>query len=172
MLNSAGKFKVEDSPKEVNRLSARPVAAVPFYLKLASTVIESADLYDFKGIYHPTSSPSASERVSVLMKVVNVKDQVQFKSEKMNKVSLFDTDRFFCDVYCLEPGQVQKVHAHEGSDKIYYLLEGKGKITVGSEEKELAAGEITMAPSGEVHGLVNHTQEPLVILVFMAPKPQ
>jgi quercetin dioxygenase-like cupin family protein len=111
-------------------------------------------------------------RVWVDMKVVNVKDQVQFKSEKMNKVSLFDSDRFFCDVYCLEPGQVQKVHAHEGSDKIYYLLEGKGRITIGSEEKELRAGEITMAPSGEVHGVVNHTQEPLVILVFMAPKPQ
>ena len=106
------------------------------------------------------------------MKVVKVNDLVQFKSEKMNKVSLFDSDRFFCDVYCLEPGQIQKVHAHEGSDKIYYLLEGKGQITVGSEERELTAGEITMAPSGEVHGVVNHTQEPLVILVFMAPKPQ
>jgi quercetin dioxygenase-like cupin family protein len=135
-------------------------------------VIESADLYDFKGVYSPQNSLPATERVRFDMKVVNVKDQVQFKSEKMNKVSLFDSDRFFCDVYCLEPGQIQKVHAHEGSDKIYYLLEGKGKITIGSEEKELTAGEITMAPSGEVHGVVNHTQEPLVILVFMAPKPQ
>jgi mannose-6-phosphate isomerase-like protein (cupin superfamily) len=125
-----------------------------------------------KGFTVPLICSTAIERVGVHMKVVNVKDQVQFKSEKMNKVSLFDSDRFFCDVYCLEPGQVQKVHAHEGSDKIYYLLEGKGHITVGTEEKELAAGEITMAPSGEVHGVVNHTQEPLVILVFMAPKPQ
>jgi len=106
------------------------------------------------------------------MKVVTVKDQVAFKSEKMNKVSLFDSDHFFCDVYCLEPGQAQKVHAHEGSDKIYYVLEGKGRITIGAEEKEVQAGEITMAPSGEVHGVVNPTQEPLVMLVFMAPKPQ
>lgn len=106
------------------------------------------------------------------MKVIKVRDQVKFKSEKMSKVSLFDSERFFCDVYCLEPGQAQKVHAHEGSDKIYYVLEGKGRITVGSEEKELLAGDITMAPSGEVHGVVNHTEEPLVILVFMAPKPQ
>ena len=106
------------------------------------------------------------------MKVITVKDQVKFKSEKMNKVSLFDSDHFFCDVYCLEPGQAQKVHAHEGSDKIYYLLEGQGRITIGSEEKELKAGEITIAPSGEVHGVRNHTQEPLVMLVVMAPKPQ
>ena len=106
------------------------------------------------------------------MKVVKVGDAVAFKSEKMNKVSLFDTDRFFCDVYCLEPGQTQKVHAHEGSDKIYYVLEGRARITVGSEEKEVQAGEMTMAPSGDEHGVVNHTSYRTTMLVFMAPKPQ
>lgn len=105
------------------------------------------------------------------MKVIKVRDAVEFKSEKLSKVSLFDTDKFFCDVYCLEPGQSQKIHAHEGSDKIYYVLEGKGKVTVGSEEKELSADEITLAPSGEAHGVVNHSDGNLVMLVFMAPKP-
>ena len=108
----------------------------------------------------------------MVMKVVKVRNQIAFKVEKMNKVSLFDSERFFCDVYCLEPGQTQKVHAHNGSDKIYYVLEGRGKITVGSEEKVLTADEITLAPSGEEHGVVNHTDQRLVILVFMAPKPQ
>ncbi|MGP0564559.1 MULTISPECIES: cupin domain-containing protein [unclassified Nitrospina] len=106
------------------------------------------------------------------MKVLKVRDQAAFNAEKMSKVSLFDTDRFFCDVYCLEPGQAQKVHAHEGSDKIYYVLEGKGRVTVGAEEKEMSADEITLAPSGEEHGVVNHTDRRLVMLVFMAPKPQ
>ncbi|MFQ5443332.1 MAG: cupin domain-containing protein [Candidatus Zixiibacteriota bacterium] len=105
------------------------------------------------------------------MKVINVHESIGFKSEKLNKVSLFDTDKFFCDVYCFEPGQSQKVHSHEGSDKIYYVLEGKGKVTVGSEEKILQENEITLAPSGEDHGVVNHTDEKLVMLVFMAPKP-
>ena len=105
------------------------------------------------------------------MDIIKVRDKVEFKSEKLNKVSLFDTDKFFCDVYCLEPGQVQKVHAHDGSDKVYYVLEGEGKFTVGSDEKILVADEITIAPSGEVHGVVNHSQDKLVILVFMAPKP-
>jgi len=94
----------------------------------------------FKGII-ALSTATVHRKDFNFMKVVNVSDQVQFKSEKMNKVSLFDTDRFFCDVYCLESGQVQKVHAHEGSDKIYYLLEGKGKITVGSEEGTDGGGD-------------------------------
>ena len=90
------------------------------------------------------------------MKVVNVRDAFEFSPEKMKKVSLFDTDNLFCDIYCLEPGQFQKVHSHEGSDKIYYVLEGQGKVTVGTEEKVLAQNEITMASSGEDHGVMNH----------------
>jgi len=105
------------------------------------------------------------------MKVVNVRESVEFSPEKMKKVPLFDTDNFFCDVYCLQPGQFQKVHSHDGSDKMYYVLEGRGMVTIGSEERELAADEITLAPSGQVHGVVNHTNEKLVMLVFMAPKP-
>jgi len=105
------------------------------------------------------------------MKVIQVSDSVAFSPEKLKKVSLFDTERFFCDVYCFEPGQSQKVHSHDGSDKIYYVLEGRGRVTVGSEERELGVGEITLAPSGEDHGVVNHSDEKLVMLVFMAPKP-
>ena len=105
------------------------------------------------------------------MKVIQVSDSVAFSPEKLKKVSLFDTERFFCDVYCFQPGQSQKVHSHDGSDKIYYVLEGRGRVTVGTEERELGAGEITLAPSGEDHGVVNHTDEKLVMLVFMAPKP-
>ena len=51
------------------------------------------------------------------------------------------------------------------------MLEGQGKVTVGAEEKVLSQNEITMAPSGQDHGVVNYTDDKLVILVFMAPKP-
>lgn len=105
------------------------------------------------------------------MKVANVRDLVAFKGDKLNKVSIFDTDKFFCDVYCFEPGQSQKVHSHDDSDKVYYVLEGKGNVTIGSEVRELKANEITLAPAGQDHGVVNHTNEKLVMLVFMAPKP-
>jgi mannose-6-phosphate isomerase-like protein (cupin superfamily) len=105
------------------------------------------------------------------MKVVKLSDVVEFSPEKLKKVSLFDTDNFFCDIYCLESGQCQKVHSHVDSDKVYYVLKGQGMVTVGTEKKELGSGEITIAPAGEDHGVFNHTQDKLVILVFMAPKP-
>ena len=105
------------------------------------------------------------------MKVVKLTDIVEFSPEKLKKISLFDTDNFFCDIHCLEPGQSQKIHSHGDSDKVYLVLKGRGMVTVGIEEKELGPDEITIAPAGEDHGVINHTQDKLVILVFMAPKP-
>ncbi|MCA9771994.1 MAG: cupin domain-containing protein [Myxococcales bacterium] len=105
------------------------------------------------------------------MKVVDYRNLKAFSGEKMKKVSLFDTERMFADVYCFRPGQAQKPHAHAGSDKVYFVLEGKGTFRVGAEEKILGPGEATIAPSGEDHGVVNTSDADLVVLVFMAPKP-
>ena len=74
------------------------------------------------------------------MEVRFVTDIRGFRPEKMAKVKLYETPRMFCDVYCLEPGQEQRPHAHEGADKVYYVLEGRGLFQVGGEQQTLAAG--------------------------------
>lgn len=101
----------------------------------------------------------------------SISDAMQFSSEKMKKNGLFETDRMFCDLYCFEPGQSQAPHAHEGSDKIYFVVSGKGLFQIGQEEKELMERQIAIAPSGQRHGVSNHGSDRLVLLVFMAPKP-
>ncbi len=105
------------------------------------------------------------------METINVPDAVQFSEEKMRKNSLFDSPHLFCDTYCLLPDQAQKVHAHEGSDKIYYVLEGTGRFTVGEEEQDLTRGQAVIARSGEPHGVRNDSEKNLVLLVTMAPPP-
>ena len=101
----------------------------------------------------------------------NVSEHVAFAAEKMKKVNLFTTERMFCDVYCFEPGQEQTPHAHAGSDKVYYVLQGKGHVRVGDETKELGPGDIALAPSGAEHGVRNPGPERLTVLVYMSPKP-
>ena len=105
------------------------------------------------------------------MKIVNLSDYQQFSSEKMKKNNLFQTLRFFCDIYCFEPGQEQKGHIHGEQDKVYLVLEGQGTFQVGSEKQVLGSGQGTMAPAGEEHGVKNHTDQRLKILVFVAPNP-
>lgn len=105
------------------------------------------------------------------MQSKNVKAEERFSAEKMQKVSLFETDRMFSDVYCLEPGQEQKAHAHAGADKIYYVLEGTGRFRVGDEEQDLGPDHIVLAPSDVEHGVRNASPARLTLLVFMAPNP-
>ena len=106
-----------------------------------------------------------------MMKVITLADYQQFASDKMKKNNLFQTERLFCDIYCFEPGQEQKGHVHGHQDKVYIVLEGQGTFQVGSEHRMLEAGQGTLAPAGEEHGVKNHTTQRLKVLVFVAPNP-
>ena len=105
------------------------------------------------------------------MKVISLLEYQQFSIEKMKKNNIFQTERFFCDLYCFEPGQEQKGHAHGNQDKVYLVLEGQGTFQVGEESRVLGPGQATMAPAGEEHGVKNHTNGRLQVLVFLAPNP-
>ena len=58
------------------------------------------------------------------MQAVKLSERERFSGEKFQKVNIFDSPRMFCDIYCFEPGQKQALHAHDGADKIYYVLAG------------------------------------------------
>ncbi|HSE60651.1 MAG TPA: cupin domain-containing protein [Nitrospiraceae bacterium] len=105
------------------------------------------------------------------MKTIKLSDYQIFSSEKMKKNNIFQTPRFFCDVYCFEPGQEQKGHVHGEQDKVYLVLEGQGTFQVGNDRQVLGPGEGTMAPAGAPHGVLNHTTQRLKVLVFVAPNP-
>jgi len=101
----------------------------------------------------------------------NVKLERRFSPDKMQKVNLFETERMFADIYCLEPGQEQKRHAHAGADKVYFVIEGTGRFCVGDDERDLGPDQIVLAPADIEHGVRNESQARLVVLVFMAPNP-
>ncbi len=100
-----------------------------------------------------------------------LEEGISFSEEKMKKNALFDSPKLFYDAYCLLPGQSQKVHAHEDSDKVYFVVRGTGRFTVGEEEADLAEGHAVIARAGESHGVRNDTGDELVLLVTMAPRP-
>ncbi len=104
------------------------------------------------------------------MKVASL-SQRRFDAAKLQKLNLFETERFFLDVYCLEPGQAQKQHAHAGNDKIYAVLEGSVLAQIAGEEQELRQGEVVLVPAGDEHGIVNRSGARAAVLVFMAPRP-
>ena len=75
-----------------------------------------------------------------MMKVMKLADCAVFNPDKMKKNGLFQTPRFFCDLYCFEPGQEQKGHVHGEQDKVYLVLEGEGTFAVGTAQHVLGQG--------------------------------
>ena len=105
------------------------------------------------------------------MDVKSVTDTRRFSPEKMSKVSLFESEKMFCDVYGVGPGQEQKPHAHENCDKIYYVVDGVGIFKVGAEVREVGPGNVVYAPAGLEHSVKNDVGGNLTLLVFMSPHP-
>jgi len=101
----------------------------------------------------------------------DVHQHAQFAAAKMQKNNLFTTERLFCDVYCFEPGQEQAAHSHRGSDKVYYVIEGMARISIGADERAVGAGTAALAPADVAHAVSNPGPGRLKLLVLMAPKP-
>jgi len=101
----------------------------------------------------------------------HIDDKSAFGADKMTKNNLFTTSRFFCDVYCFEPGQAQKAHAHPDADKLYFVLDGSARIRIGDSERDVGAGTAVLAPAGVEHGVVNPGPGRLRVLALMAPPP-
>jgi quercetin dioxygenase-like cupin family protein len=106
------------------------------------------------------------------MKRCRLEDLRRFDPVGMRKNNLFETPRFFCDLYCLEPGQSQAVHMHPAEDKVMIVLEGEGTFRGTGEPVTLGAGEAILAEAGEGHGVANEGSARLVVLTFMAPHPK
>lgn len=96
----------------------------------------------------------------------------RFDASKFPKVPVADAEGGFIDLYCLLPGQAQPVHTHADAEKCYYVLQGRGRFTLGGEVRELGPGEAAFAPHGVAHGVENVSNDPLVTLTVLTPKPQ
>jgi mannose-6-phosphate isomerase-like protein (cupin superfamily) len=98
-------------------------------------------------------------------------DVRRWEGDKLQKLNVFETPRFFFDVYCLLTGQSQKPHRHEGADKVYAVMEGEVVVQVGEETAIVGRGQAVLAPAGVEHAVENRGSEPAAVLVFMAPRP-
>ena len=106
------------------------------------------------------------------MEIVTLNALRRFDDLKMQKVPIFTSDRLYYDLYCLLPGQFQRVHSHTDQDKIYLVLEGEPTFEIGPERERLVEGRAVIARAGVTHGVRNETDQRIVLLVTMAPRPE
>lgn len=70
-------------------------------------------------------------------------------------------------VYQLPAGGVDRQQPHS-EDEVYYVLSGRGRITVGTEERAVEPGSTIFVAAGVEHRFHDFA-EVLTLLVFFAP---
>jgi quercetin dioxygenase-like cupin family protein len=100
---------------------------------------------------------------------LNWRDFEGSRPEKFFKSTLWQGDHVMIGLNCLEPSQSQPIHAHDGADKFYFVLGGRGSFTVGGSEQTVGQGVLVVAPAGVPHGVKNLGNERLSLLVAIAP---
>ena len=70
-------------------------------------------------------------------------------------------------LYVLAPGGTDPQKPHN-EDELYYVVRGRARMSVGSEEREVTAGSVIFVAAHEEHRFHDVSEE-LVVLVFFAP---
>jgi mannose-6-phosphate isomerase-like protein (cupin superfamily) len=89
----------------------------------------------------------------------------------MGKATIFESPRILVGLNAFEPGQEHKLHAHEGMDKVYQVLSGRGVFLLSDREIPMEPGVMLVAPEGVPHGVRNTGDERLVLVAILAPGP-
>jgi mannose-6-phosphate isomerase-like protein (cupin superfamily) len=69
----------------------------------------------------------------------------------------------------LGPGMSTTPHFHVKTEEIYFILEGIGRMRVGSAEQEVGPSDAIAIPPGELHQITNTGQSVLRFLCCCAP---
>jgi mannose-6-phosphate isomerase-like protein (cupin superfamily) len=67
------------------------------------------------------------------------------------------------------PGGETAEHYHPKTEELYYFVAGAGRMRLGDEEADVAAGDCVVIAPGTPHKLRNPGPEPLVLLCCCAP---
>jgi quercetin dioxygenase-like cupin family protein len=90
----------------------------------------------------------------------------------MGKSTIFESARLLVGINAFEPGQSHALHAHQGMDKVYHVIEGEGLFLLDGRELPARAGDMLVAPDGVPHGVSNPGPNRLIVLAILAPGPQ
>ena len=102
---------------------------------------------------------------------IRPEEHASFKPDKMGKATLFESERVLVGLNSFLPGQEHALHAHQGMDKVYKVLTGRGVFLLEDREIAMEAGVMLVAPEGVAHGIRNTGDERLVVLAILAPGP-
>jgi quercetin dioxygenase-like cupin family protein len=102
---------------------------------------------------------------------IDPRDHAVYSPERMSKSTIFRSEHVMVGLNAFEPGQEHALHAHEGMDKVYHVVEGQGLFLLEAGDVPLQAGVLLVAPEGVPHGIRNTGPGRLLVITILAPAP-
>jgi mannose-6-phosphate isomerase-like protein (cupin superfamily) len=115
------------------------------------------------------NAPAASRKIMKHPVIVKPADCAEWRSDKMGKSTIYESERLLVGLNAFEPGQSHSLHAHSGLDKMYYVVAGRGMFLLEDRELPMQSGDLLVAPEGVPHGVRNTGEDRLLVLAVLAP---
>ena len=109
------------------------------------------------------------------MDVINIRDVPAFTTKDGSEIRELLAHRNSCiqkqslAEARLPPGASTTPHFHPQTEEIYYLLEGTGRMQIGSESRDVRPGDAIAIPPGTRHRITNTGDCELKFLCCCAP---
>lgn len=98
------------------------------------------------------------------MEKINISDILDFEIEKSARKAIFKEGQLDTGLLLYAPGQTTPDHKHVDIDEVFYVISGKGTITIDNEEIQVQEKDIIFSPNGEMHGFQNTSTANWVVL--------
>lgn len=105
------------------------------------------------------------------MKPRDMRDLVRFDDEAARTEVLFETERIWSQLICLQGAQDIGTIADKASDAIVSVLAGEVAVQVGKSRTRMSQWHAVLVPAGTELTIRNASEEPAVVQVTTAPPP-
>jgi quercetin dioxygenase-like cupin family protein len=111
----------------------------------------------------PTNDPTGEVRP------VDLRDWVDFDTERATRVRVFRTETLSQDLWCLEPQQSTTVLRHAEADVTYTVIGGRAWFVTEQGQVGMDPLASLFVPAGVTHGIDNRGADPLIVLAVAGP---
>jgi mannose-6-phosphate isomerase-like protein (cupin superfamily) len=101
----------------------------------------------------------------------DLRDFVFFQDEQVTRRTVFETERLWSEVVCLNLNQALGPIADPHSDAIFTIVSGEAVVQVDRRRRRLKQWRSVLVAAGSEITVTNASPEPLVVMVVVAPPP-
>jgi len=105
------------------------------------------------------------------MKPRDVRDLVRFTEDEPARQTLFETERLWSQIVCIERNQTHGPISDVSADGLCLVLAGEVAVQIGRDRARMKQWDSIVIPAGDDLTVTNASVEPSVLLMVTAPPP-